>query len=719
MAKGPNDNNLEAEESYWNWQEFKTNVVRASEAGPDSSVRGRQYLDNVDRWFRKMDGITLRYIPERYHPFIQSGAIANFMFTVAVITGFLLLLWYDPSVYSAYDSVVAMSDNPYTAELVRSLHRYSSDAFILFVIFHAFKVFFGARFTGSRWLAWITGIGALIIIWFDGWLGYWLVWDDQAAMIATATAKMVDVLPFFAEPLAASFLTGDSFSSILFLVVFFLHMLIPIGFGIMIWLHVSRLNKPNFMTDRNFSALLLGSLIIVSLLFPADIGKRADLLTAPESIAIDYFYSLPLILTERLQGGTLWLLFLAGFVAVSSIPWIMKRRKKRETQPVVDEIKCNGCTQCFYDCPYNAITMVPRVKGNPGKSEFVAEINHSICVSCGICVGSCDPVAIDYPNLSAWDMREKLDRWLDNDNRKLEGLNVAFVCGNSAGSLLTIDPESGRCKEMPGYLVSTLPCAGWVHPSLIERALKKGADGVLVSGCESDPDFRLGADWLGDRIEGERHPEFRKERFERDKILFLKLDKPEFEKFLEEAQKFRKKQKDKSNLVKGAANKVKSKWKQAAVGVLIAGMTAGLTIWPSSVGLPLPERESELVIAFKKKGAPVYAEEQDDEELPRHMQRGNVKQVERRSDVAVKISAGDEVLFEDEYSPKGIFRRGYSSGIINIPLDPGSHRISVRIGDVTEKGVEWKQSVEQTLEVNKGKKVVLKFDEQKGFHWYF
>ncbi len=53
----------------------------------------------------------------------------------------------------------------------------------------------------------------------------------------------------------------------------------------------------------------------------------------------------------------------------------------------------------------------------------------------------------------------------------------------------------------------------------------------------------------------------------------------------------------------------------------------------------------------------MYAEEQDNEDPPRHMQRGDVKQVERRSDVAIKISASGETLFEEEYSPKGIFRQ--------------------------------------------------------------
>jgi ferredoxin/coenzyme F420-reducing hydrogenase delta subunit len=707
------DPNLEADESYWNWKEFKTNVVRASDAGPDSTMRGRRFLDGVDRWFRRLDGITHRYISEQYHPFIQAGAIANFMFVVAVITGFALLIWYSPSVHYAYDSVASMAEKPYTAELMRSLHRYSSDAFMLFVIFHAFKVFFGARFTGSRWLAWITGIIGLLIIWFDGWLGYWLVWDERGAMIATATAKMVDVLPVFAEPLKASFLTDDSFNSVLFLIVFFLHMLIPVAFGIAIWLHVSRLNKPMFITNRNFSIILLVSLIVVSLLFPADIEGRADLMSAPEDVRIDYFYLLPLILTERLHGGTLWLIFLAGFVTLSSIPWLMRRRKK-ESPPVVDEIKCNGCVQCFYDCPYNAITMVPRQHGNPKKSEFVAEIDHSICVSCGICVGSCDPVAIDYPNLSPWEIRRKLDRWLDDENRSFEGQFVAFVCGNSAGSSLTIDPDSGLCKEMPGYVVSTLPCAGWIHPVLIERALKNGADGVLVMGCESDPDFRLGADWLGDRIEGERHPEFRKDRFEMDDILFLKLDKPEFNKFLQEAQDFRKKRSAGESVQSGK----RSYWKTSIAGLAILSIVAVLTVWPSSAGVPLPERDSELVISFKKEGAPEYAEERDTEGLGAHMQRDDVQRVVRRSDVAVRVIADGDTVFEDEYRPKGIFRRGYSSGIITIPLDPGVYDIEVHFGDVLEDGIDWKRSEIRELDIVRAERVVLLFNEQQGYRWY-
>ncbi|MEX0769583.1 MAG: cytochrome b N-terminal domain-containing protein [Balneolaceae bacterium] len=698
---------------YQQWEAFKQNVVQASAASPDSSIRGRKLLDYVDRWFRKLDGFTLRFLSETYHPFIQAGAIANVMFVVAVLTGFALLIWYNPSVHSAYDTVSAMSGKPWTAQLMRSMHRYSSDAFMLFVLFHAFKVFFAGRFTGSRWLAWITGIIGLGLIWFDGWLGYWLVWDETAALIATGTAKMLDVLPFFPEPLSVSFLTNDSFNSVLFLIVFFSHMLIPIGFGIALWLHVSRLNQPGFFTHRNFTILILLSLVVVSLIWPAGLEGPADLMASSDDIRVDYFYQLPLFLTERLQGGMLWLITLGVFAVLASIPWVLSRRE-RDTEPVVDPAKCNGCTQCFLDCPYNAISMFPREDEKNKKSDFIAWIDPSVCVSCGICVGSCDPVAIDYPNLSPWEIRRKLDQWIDKDIASLQGEYIAFVCGNSAGSLLTIDSETGYCKEMPGYHVCTVPCAGWVHPSLIERALKKGAAGVLVAGCESDPDFRLGADWLGNRIEGKRHPEFRKDRFETGNLLYLKMDKPEFQKFLNEAQQFRYR-----NKKSGRIQKKRSGLKKGMAAVLLTAFIGGSVAGLSFTRLSLPDEETLLLVSFKMTGAPVMTEEREDSQLLDHMQSQDRQRVERRADVRLRILADGVIVHDKSYRPSGLFRRGYSNALAEVPLEPGTHTLRVLLGDdLNGEEIQWREEDTHTLEFEAGTRAVLRYDELHGFRWY-
>ena len=55
-------------------------------------------------------------------------------------------------------------------------------------------------------------------------------------------------------------------------------------------------------------------------------------------------------------------------------------------------------------------------------------------------------------------------------------------------------------------------------PTLIEFALKQGADGVMVMGCrENDCYFRFGNRWLKERFAGERKPSLRA-RADRERI---------------------------------------------------------------------------------------------------------------------------------------------------------------------------------------------------------
>jgi len=163
---------------------------------------------------------------------------------------------------------------------------------------------------------------------------------------------------------------------------------------------------------------------------------------------------------------------------------------------------------------------------------------------------------------------------------------------------------------------------------------------------------------------------------------------------------------------------VQLSWKQAVSGIVLIGIISGITVLLSSAQIPLPERESELIISFKAQGAPIYSNVKEEGELPRHMQRRGEQRVESRADVAVQVADANEILFTDRYRPKGIFRRGYSSGIINIPLDPGVHILDVKFGDYIDNDVVWNHSQQQRIEIKRGERVVLKFDEQRGFQWY-
>ena len=80
-----------------------------------------------------------------------------------------------------------------------------------------------------------------------------------------------------------------------------------------------------------------------------------------------------------------------------------------------------------------------------------------------------------------------------------------------------------------------LLCSGMLPPTLVEYALKQGADGVMVTGCRhNDCYYRFGNRWTKLRFDGERKPILRG-RADRSRIRMhggAETDKNDIEKDL-------------------------------------------------------------------------------------------------------------------------------------------------------------------------------------------
>jgi coenzyme F420-reducing hydrogenase delta subunit len=112
----------------------------------------------------------------------------------------------------------------------------------------------------------------------------------------------------------------------------------------------------------------------------------------------------------------------------------------------------------------------------------------------------------------------------------LEGDIKILVFGCEHG--LNVD-----CLERADTKGVRLICSGMLPPTLVEYALKHGADGVMVSGCRhNDCYFRFGNHWIKQRFEGERKPILRG-RADRDRIRLhgaAETDRKEIEKDLDD-----------------------------------------------------------------------------------------------------------------------------------------------------------------------------------------
>lgn len=672
---------------------------------PDGVLRG------LERLFLLLDRAIARVVPESLNPLQHTGAIAVVSFLVATVTGILLLVWYRPSVNLAYESVQAMSASPYGAGLIRSLHRYSSDATVFFSVVHAIRFFLERRFSGARWLAWVTGVSMMAILWFIGWTGYWLVWDLRAQAIAVGTARAVDVIPIFVDPLSRSFLTDEGVNSLLFFVVFFVHMLIPLAMGVILWIHITRLSRAHFLTTRPMTAWIMGSLIILCLAYPATSADPARMTAIPGELTMDWWYLLPLAFTDRLQGGALWAIFLLGGAFLLSIPFWLSGRRPAPAGVVAS--RCNECMKCYTDCPYGAIQMVARTDGN-AKYLTQASVIDSKCVSCGICAGSCDTAGIGLQEFQSIEQRRRVERWLKDAEVEGEACSIAFVCMESAGAGLTVDAETGRCAELPDYRVLEIPCAGWVHPLMIERAFRNGAQSVMIAACApGECHYREGAEWMRQRLAGEREPALRPEKVDEQQIAFIELDRTRTDELVSRALTLADTRPSWNRVTTSSAFTV-------AAAILFAIISAGIMGVVSDFSYAAPVTTgSELVVSFKHPGAmSENCRQLSAEEIaarPVHMRQA--QECERkRAAVRLLVEVDGKETIRQSFPPSGLWGDGSSVAVERIALPVGAHVVSVAIGDTLDPD-EWSYRDARSLDFDSKAKQVVIFDRLNGFTW--
>jgi ferredoxin len=280
------------------------------------------------------------------------------------------------------------------------------------------------------------------------------------------------------------------------------------------WVHILRISRPKVNPPRLLAGMSLLALIAVALWRPALSQGPVDLAVAPVDVGLDWFY-LPLYPLIELWGrGTVWALLGAFTLMLGLMPWLPPLRRAKPAE--VDLDHCNGCARCAEDCPYEAIRMVRRTDQLPFPTQ--AQVSASLCVSCGICVGSC-------PSSTPFRRSEELRTGIDLPDYRLRQLRQdvieAAATLSEAPRVLTLACEHGAGGRRSTGTVR-VPCVAMVPPSLVDFALSRNlADGLAVAGCAESACYnRLGVKWTKERFARERDPRLRT-RVPRERIATI------------------------------------------------------------------------------------------------------------------------------------------------------------------------------------------------------
>jgi len=292
-----------------------------------------------------------KYVPvHRHSVWYYFGGVALFLFIIQVTTGILLLLYYKGSEALAFESIQFIMSKVAFGWLVRSIHSWAANLFILAAVIHMFSVYFERSYRKPREITWLTGMLMLFLGLGFGFSGYLLPWNELAFFATKVGTDIAGVIPVFGKPLMVFLRGGDDVTGATLSRFFGFHVAVFPGiFTFLLVVHLVLVQRqgmseplgldashgrktmpffPNFMLrDILLWLIVLNVLAVLAVFFPWDLGRKADpFASAPAGIRPEWYF---LFMFQSLKYFPARILFLDGEVlgiglfGVAGILWLL------------------------------------------------------------------------------------------------------------------------------------------------------------------------------------------------------------------------------------------------------------------------------------------------------------------------------------------------------------------------------------------------------------
>ncbi|MCG8344424.1 MAG: cytochrome b N-terminal domain-containing protein [Chlorobiales bacterium] len=345
---------------------YKPAEVRA-EADPFRDTK----TGTVESWMQErfhilnpvIDYLKKKEVPKhRLSLWYYFGGLTLFFFSIQIITGLLLLLYYRPTEAEAFARFVYIQTEVPFGWLIRQVHAWSANLMVLMACIHMFSTFFTKAYRTPRELIWVSGFVLLILTLGFGFTGYLLPWNELAyfaTQIGTEVPKVVPGGEFLVRVLRGGEEVGGETLTRMFamhvvllpgLVLLFLsaHLFLvqvlgassPIGYREAGLIRGYEKFFPDFIVKDGIAWLIgFALLIYLAIVFPWEIGVKADpLAAAPDGIKPEWYFwaQFQLLKDLKFEGGELLaiIIFTIGAIVWVLVPFMDRKASREEKSPL-------------------------------------------------------------------------------------------------------------------------------------------------------------------------------------------------------------------------------------------------------------------------------------------------------------------------------------------------------------------------------------------------
>jgi len=296
----------------------------------------------IQSWLDERFGLSIitkflkeKTVPQHKHSiWYYTGSAILIFFTIQIITGFMLVFYYKPTLEGANESVARIMTEVPLGWIIRSVHSWASSFMIAFVFIHLLSTWLTKSYRNPRELTWMSGVFLLVVTLLSGFTGYLLPWDDLSLSATKVGTDIPSSIPLVGVWVTKFLRGGEDVTGDTLTRFFGFHVsIIPVFMFILLGVHIYLIQKqgmslplsaeakkekvreipfwPNFVyREMIVWLLLLGILFSLAIFFPPSLDKAADLMApAPEGIKPEWYF---LFLFQTLKIFPANIFFLPG-----------------------------------------------------------------------------------------------------------------------------------------------------------------------------------------------------------------------------------------------------------------------------------------------------------------------------------------------------------------------------------------------------------------------